>query len=76
MRVGLAFALSQVDGNRRIRICWPKPDKVCLQSGCGHCADSPTLKTIQDVARYAERNEMGEDFAYGLRHNWYTRQQP
>lgn len=73
MRTSLKTALSQVPIDARIRICWPDPDKVCLQSGCGHCADSMTVLRVTSVAEYAAQRGWGEDFAYGLQHNWGVR---
>ena len=72
-KTGLALALSRVADDARIRICWPNPDKVCLQSGCIHCQDSLTVIRVLVVAEYAEERGWGEDFAYGLQHNWAVR---
>lgn len=73
MRTSLALAISRIKDDAKIRICWPNPDMVCLQSGCGHCADSLTVIRVLVVSEYAEANEMSEDFAYGLQHNWGVR---
>lgn len=42
---------------RKIRICWPNPDSVCLQGGCIHCADAEkrgvreVLATLNDAQK-------------------------
>ena len=51
-----------------VRICWPVPDKVCLQGGCVHCRDEP-LRTIAQVTAFAEERGLAEDFRYGLAGN-------
>lgn len=73
-KAGLALALSRVPDDARIRICWPDPDQVCLQSGCIHCQDSLTVIRVMVVGEYAAERGWGEDFAYGLQHNWAVRQ--
>lgn len=73
MKIGLKLALSRVPDEARIRICWPNPDKVCLQSGCGHCQDSLHVLRVTSVSEYAAENGMGKDFAYGLGCNWANR---
>lgn len=40
-------------------ICWPDPDKVCLEGGCGYCTPEGSAKghrkmTLQQVATYAD----------------------
>jgi len=72
-KIGLALALSRVDQTRLLRICWPEPDRVCLQSGCIHCEDSLHQLRISTIAAYAEEHDWGEDFGYGLQHNWSVR---
>lgn len=73
MRPTLQRALGRVNPKAVIRICWPEPDKVCLQSGCTWCQDSTHRIQISTVAKYAEERGMGEDFAYGLGADWATR---
>lgn len=73
MRIALETALSRTDPSRLITICWPTPDKVCLQGGCIHCQDSVHRLRVSAVAAYAEENGMAEDFAYGLERNWSDR---
>lgn len=73
MRIGLQTALSRIADDAKICICWPNPDKVCLQSGCTHCQDSLTVIRVLVVAEYAEEHGMGDDFAYGLERNWGQR---
>lgn len=75
MRTSLRTALSQAPENSRIRICWPDPDFICLQGGCIHCADSNRVISVVAVARYAEKQELDEEFAYGLERNWRGRLQ-
>lgn len=73
MRLLLRTALSRIPEKAVIRICWPTPDKVCLQSGCTWCQDSEHRIQVSTVAAYAERTGMISDFAYGLSANWATR---
>jgi hypothetical protein len=28
---------------RKLRICWPKPDDVCVEGGCAHCGDAELM---------------------------------
>jgi hypothetical protein len=73
MRTSLRTALGRVNDQAMIRICWPDPDKVCLQSGCIHCQDSLYRLRVTAVAEYASQYGMDEDFAYGLGVNWSAR---
>ncbi|QOP65418.1 hypothetical protein SEA_ROYALG_87 [Gordonia phage RoyalG] len=34
------------------RICWPNPDAVCLEGGCGYCNMSP-YRDIEEIEAYA-----------------------
>lgn len=35
----------------RRRICWPDPDAICLEGGCGYCQHEPP-RAKADVDRY------------------------
>jgi hypothetical protein len=47
----------------RIKICWPKPDEVCLQGGCSYCRESNFVE-LPAVREYAR--ERGPKFVAGL----------
>lgn len=49
---------------RKRWICWPDPDAVCLEGGCGHCVDHE-LVALSRVAAYARAHGLVEHFVYG-----------
>jgi hypothetical protein len=51
---------------RRRRICWPNPDKVCLEGGCLYCEDGP-LTSLDNIRSYASSHGLMKAFMYGLR---------
>lgn len=51
--------------DRFIKICWPNPDRVCLQGGCIYCQDN-VGQILSEVRKYAKDKKMTEDFEYGL----------
>lgn len=51
------------------RICWPLPDRVCLQGGCAYCNDYP-FRSVRGLRAYALRHELIEAFEYGQRHRF------
>lgn len=73
MKTSLALAVGRIPDDANIRICWPEPDQVCLQGGCIHCQDSITVIRALVVSGFAQAKGWGEDFAYGLQHNWGAR---
>lgn len=46
------------------RICWPNPDKICLQGGCIYCDDHP-FKGEVAIRSYAYSKGWQADFQYG-----------
>lgn len=46
------------------RICWPNPDAVCLQGGCGYCNEKP-FQPLDKILRYAQRHGLPESYRYG-----------
>lgn len=51
------------------KICWPTPDAVCMQGGCGYCNDNP-MRSIITVRAYARTHDMMKDFRYGEDTRW------
>jgi hypothetical protein len=49
------------------KICWPKPDAVCMQGGCGYCNDYP-YRGLGTIERYARENGLIKDFRWGESH--------
>lgn len=47
------------------RICWPYPDKVCLEGGCGYCNDNNFLP-LDQIQEYAEQENMLTAYWWGL----------
>lgn len=54
------------------RICWPNPDSVCLQGGCGYCNDGD-FQTLETIYGYARTNELLRDYRIGWDNAWYGR---
>ncbi len=36
--------------NQRRAVCWPRPDLVCADGGCGYCHDSESRKTRLQIS--------------------------
>jgi hypothetical protein len=51
------------------RICWPTPDAVCLQGGCGYCNDS-RFRSLNTIRKYAESNGLLQDYIWGYQ-RWF-----
>lgn len=46
------------------RICWPAPDEVCFQGGCGACNDAP-MRDITEVRDKAHELGLVRDYTWG-----------
>jgi len=52
------------------RICWPYPDKVCLEGGCIYCNDYP-FRAVSAIQQYAEStNGLEKAFEWGQQNGW------
>lgn len=51
------------------KICWPKPDGVCMQGGCGYCNDKP-FRSIGEVEAKAYNLGLTKDFRWGKSRNF------
>lgn len=54
------------------RICWPNPDRVCLQGGCGYCNTHP-FRTVDAIWRWVEATDdpvLRGSFRYGEAWHW------
>lgn len=60
-----------VYGITKRKICWPTPDKVCLHGGCGYCNDEK-YKTLEVIEKYAEVNDLLDDYYYGLDNGFFN----
>lgn len=57
----------------RRRICWPAPDEVCLQGGCGYCNDHRPVFIDAIMADARKRSPRHfEAFWTGLQNNFYN----
>lgn len=67
----------------RRRICWPDPDAVCLEGGCGYCRDADFhtyaeirhwLRGLDDAGVTPERNvALWTAWRRGLDEDFYGR---
>jgi hypothetical protein len=58
-------------GNKgSIRICWPDPDKVCIQGGCLWCQDAEAKTEVKRVEILVEKKGWERDWSIGLSHRW------
>lgn len=48
------------------KICWPDPDRVCLEGGCGYCRMDGDWKKISTVENYSKRAGLHDHFIWGL----------
>ncbi|AXH68138.1 hypothetical protein SEA_TEATEALATTE_81 [Gordonia phage Teatealatte] len=46
-----------------LKICWPGPDGVCLQGGCGYCHTSQFV-SIPEIEAYAKAEGFWYDYCY------------
>lgn len=56
------------------RICWPNPDAVCLQGGCGYC-NTYRFRNVTSIEKWVDkqhRPELTESFQYGQTNNWFN----
>lgn len=53
-------------------ICWPNPDGVCLQGGCGYCNSCGELKKVADIEKFAELAGLTKDFQDGLKNDFFN----
>lgn len=44
--------MTEVAGVEQRKICWPDPDSVCLEGGCGYC-NSGVWKSVEAIEVYA-----------------------
>lgn len=54
------------------RICWPNPDEVCLQGGCGYCNEGD-FQTLEAIYAYAVTVGLLRDYRIGWDNYWYNR---
>lgn len=53
------------------RICWPYPDAVCLQGGCGYCNLSP-FRSVGTLYAYARERNLLDALDYGISNNFFN----
>ena len=53
------------------RICWPEPDKVCLQGGCMYC-NMGRFRSLGTISKYARDHGLQDDYLYGLEHDFFN----
>lgn len=52
------------------RICWPNPDGVCLEGGCGYC-NYERFRDVKSIRKYVDKHpELEKDFIYGMQRGW------
>lgn len=52
------------------KICWPNPDAVCLEGGCGYC-NYEKFHTIDEIRKHVDKHpKLEKAFNYGSSHNW------
>lgn len=58
----------------QVIMCYPDPDKVCLEGGCIYCDDSVSWWTIQAMESYARTKGVDhlKAFRYGERKYWWN----
>lgn len=55
------------------KICWPDPDAVCIEGGCGYC-NRYRYQSVDRIERFAQKNGLMDAFDFGLNHNWNNAQ--
>lgn len=53
---------------KSVKMC-KNPDRICLQGGCLFC-DAGKFQSVKSLKKYAIKNDMLDDFEYGLRQGW------
>lgn len=61
-----------MSGPHERRVCWPRPDAVCLQGGCGYCNDHD-FRSLTEVFAYARSSGQTRDYWLGWDNYWWNR---
>lgn len=66
--------MSDTEGKEQRRICWPNPDHVCLEGGCGYC-NYEQFRDVSEIGDYVDEHpELRKSFAFGRDSGWNNAQ--
>lgn len=61
-------------GKTERRICWPDPDRVCLEGGCGYC-NQHVFRDLDEIQRWAENApdpRLWQAWVFGLQNDFWN----